>query len=436
LLSLPAAAQIQYFGYVGGADDDLSLSNLNGFANFAHLSTPADLASTFVRDRVNALSQKGWKATIDLGLVLWCDYDGNGSYRSLCWDWVQRWTTWKQNNASILTADKVLAFDILDEPFNRGTYMTDFETAAQRVKADFPWAKTWMTEAACVIAGTCSSNWPSPGLGGYQGSLPGIDWLGLDAYGIHPSTDWAYQNARTTLKGRFPGRKWIYVLDGYWDPNLHGVNLSSMYDMGAIADEWYNLARNDADAVLLGAFLWPAVEGWTTSRQFSCDILNHHVTIGRAITHKARPQTALPIGSFSVDFNGNLSGWACDPDGTLCETPQIDLYSDGVSYGSVFYGATQDALATSQCSSGIAYRFTRTLNVGASGHRIIAVARPASGTASSTPPRATWTTSTRRGTPTAGSAIRIRRRRPARCGSSPAAGRSASTPPPSATSRQ
>src|SRR5258708_2453240 len=314
LLSLPAGAEIQYFGYGRGADDDFGLNLTSGFANFAHVSTPSDLASPFVLNRVNALSQRGLKATVDLGLVLWCDYDGTGSYRSLCWDWLQRWEIWKQSNAAILMPDKVLAFAILDEPFNRGAIMTDFEAAAQKVKADLPWAKTWLVDCVCVIAGTCSSYWLSPGLTGYQGSLPGIDWLGIDGYGIHPQTDPTYQSAVSILKARFPGHSWIYVMDGYWDANIQGQTLAGLSAMGPLADEWYDVARNDSDAILLGVFLWPAKPGWTTSQQFSCEVLTHHVAIGRDITHKVRPQTAPPIGSFSIDTNGVVSGWACDPD--------------------------------------------------------------------------------------------------------------------------
>jgi hypothetical protein len=372
LLALPAAAQIQYFGYVGGADDDLGLSLTHGFANFAHLSSPADLASPFVLDRVNALSQKGLKATIDLGIVLWCDYDGTRSFRSLCLDWLQRWETWKQNNAAILAPDKVLAFSILDEPFNRGAIMTDFEAAAQKVKADFPWAHTWLVDSSCVIAGTCSSLWLSPGLSGYQGNLPGIDWIGVDGYGIHPQTDPTFQRARSILKARFPGRKWLYAMDGYWDPGLHGRSLTSLSEMGPIADEWYDVAHSDPDAVLLGVFLWPATPGWTTSQQFSCDVLAHHVEIGRAITRQARPQTALPVGSFSIDSLGVISGWACDPDGTLCEAPRVDLFSDGAFYTSAVYTSSQDYVLAPECNSGIAYRFTANA---VSGAHITAVAQ-------------------------------------------------------------
>jgi len=373
LLALPAVAQIQYFGYVGGADDDTSLNLTKGFTNFAYTGAPSDLASTFVLDRVSALSQKGLKGVIDLGVVLWCDYDGNQSYRHLCVDWAQRWATWKQNNAGILTSDKVLAFAILDEPFNRGAVMTDYETAALQVKADFPWAKTLMIEAACVVAGTCSPYYGGPGLSGYQGSLPGIDWLGLDDYAIHPATDQAYQNARSILKARFPSRKWIYVMDGYWEPG-HAQNFfNNISEMGPIADEWYNVAQSDPDAILLGVFLWPLNDGWTTSQEFSCDILAHHTAIGRTITQKVRP----PIGSFAISSGGStvtLSGWVCEPqDGTVCDPPRVDLYSNGTYYGSMPIDPANTIVMT-RCSSGYAYSFTTALSTSTSGYRFTAMA--------------------------------------------------------------
>src|SRR5438105_871645 len=75
LLSVSASAQLTYFGYVGGADTDLSITKLKDFTNIAHVSTLADLNNTFVTTRVQALAQTGEKAIIDLGLVLWCGTD-------------------------------------------------------------------------------------------------------------------------------------------------------------------------------------------------------------------------------------------------------------------------------------------------------------------------------------------------------------------------
>src|SRR5436305_6158999 len=146
--------------------------------------------------------------------------------------------------------------------------------------------------------------------------------------------------------------------------------------MGPIADEWYSVASSDPDAVLLGVFYWGNTGG-TSSEQFTCGNLTHHVAIGKAITQKVRPQTALPMGTFAVGSNGLTSGWACDPDATLCERPRIDIYSDGVFFASVNYPETspQMSVLTNQCASGIAYNFTLGLNVGQSGRQITAIAR-------------------------------------------------------------
>src|SRR5436305_14992787 len=101
LTTIPAAAQLQYFGYVGSADDDVSLGKTKGYTNFAHVSTTQYVYDPFVSSRVTALAQRGSKAMIDLGYVLWCDYDGSGLYRDACWDWYTRWSQWKSCHASI-----------------------------------------------------------------------------------------------------------------------------------------------------------------------------------------------------------------------------------------------------------------------------------------------------------------------------------------------
>ena len=338
---------LQHFGYVGAGDDtqNRGLDETKGFTNFAHIASKADLTGAdryFVRDRVTAMSQRGIKATIDLGLVLWC---GAPTYRNLCSDWAQRWETWKTNNASILTSDKVLAFAILDEPFNRRANMTHYETAAAKVKADFPWAKLWMVEAACVVYGDNCGYYPGYGaFAAYTGTLPNIDWIGLNSYAIRPSTDNTFQKARTRMKQKFPGRKWLYVMDGYWDSG-HSTIGSSVNSMKNIAREWFNVARDDFDSVLLGVFLWSPLSGSTTSKDFPCHVLSEHREIGREVTGKTRRQTAAPVGKLENLFNGSgtAPGYACDPDGTICEDPRIDFYSDGTYYNprpTILRGAT------------------------------------------------------------------------------------------------
>ncbi len=59
LLSPPASAQLQYFGYVGAGDDDVSLGKTKAYTNFAHIGTSDYLYDSFITSRVNALSQEG-----------------------------------------------------------------------------------------------------------------------------------------------------------------------------------------------------------------------------------------------------------------------------------------------------------------------------------------------------------------------------------------
>jgi hypothetical protein len=288
-LCLPGSAQLRYFGYHGGADDDLSLGRTRGFTNFAYIVAPERLASPFVRDRVSAMARSGLKAIIDLEHVLWCD-DEQG-HDALCRDWSKRWRTWKKTNAGILSRNKVLAFAVLDEPFLSGVDMPDYEWAVRKVKTDFPWAKVLLVEAACAVEGRCGAT-PVTSFEQYSGTLPGVDWVGLDAYGIHPATDPLYQSALARLKSRFPDKKRIYVLDGFWEQG-HSAVAPDPADMGPIAREWYDVGRDDPDAVLLGVFAWgPYPPGTTTSKDLPCNVLLEHIAIGREVTGKLRPSPA------------------------------------------------------------------------------------------------------------------------------------------------
>jgi hypothetical protein len=384
LLSVPASAQLQYFGYVGGADDDFGLNATQGFTNFAHFGASQDLADPFVRTRVAAIAQKGLKASIDLGSVFWCDYDQDSTFHYRCVDWLSRWQQWKTFNASILTHEKVLAFSVLDEPFNRAVDMTSYEEVVQKVKADFPLIKIYMHEAACVVLNQQCGLERYQGSGAfasYHGSLPGVDWVTAGIGGVLPSTDQTFLDGRSLMKSRFPDKKWLYVMDGYWNPSAPPPQIPRVEDMALVARDWYDVARNDPDAVLLGVIFWnQAISGVVVSQDFPCSVLREHVAIGRAITGKVRAATALPIGRVEGISSSGVFGWACDPDGTLCEQPRIDLYNGGtlLSQFPVLYSSPWSVydVANSQCSSGISYLFLSVGQfAGTSGYPITAVAR-------------------------------------------------------------
>lgn len=355
-LALPARAQIQYFGYVTDTYDFASINQTKGFTNFAHLAASVNLNDDILRLHVNSLVQNGLKVTLNLGVVFWCQ-DAQGYYKALCPDWAQRWALFMLNNADILTPSKIIAMDVLDEPMLRQANMAQYEMAVQAVKTAYPWVKVYMAEGACAIENTC----PMPsGYNSYFGNLPGVDWLAVDKYGIHPATDVEYRNAVTHIKQRFPGRKMIYIMDGYYGPTQFG--LGDVHAMGAIAREWYDVARADPDTILLGVLGWDPFGEGQTSRDFPCDVLAQHVSIGRAITGKPpHAQTAQPVGSFtSISSNGLATGWACDPDGLLCEQPRLDYYVNGIYGGAVAFSDSRSQLG--QCGvTGLAYNFQQYL---------------------------------------------------------------------------
>lgn len=381
LLSLPASAAIQYFGYHESGQDDLGLDKVKGFTNFSYISTQADIYDPTLAIRVNAMSQRGMKAVLELGKVLWCDYDGSGYYRTLCSDWQQRWINWKIYNSGILTDAKVLGLVVRDEPFNWDVSMSQYDDAAARIKGDLvaasqPNIKIWLLESACVVAGEPCG--PNPGSGAfdrYQGTLPNVDWIGLNAYFIHPETDPMYQLALSRIKARFPSKKRIYNMDAWWT-SAHEQAFGSIYAMGPLAQEWYRVAKSDPEAIALGVTSWVNLEGELGSNGFPCSVLAEHVLIGRTITGKARPQTSLPIGRLEkITSSGVATGWACDPDGTLCEDPRVDLHTDGSYSTTAWYYSPTDYVVNAQCGIGIAYRFRQNMSIGTRGRPVTAVAR-------------------------------------------------------------
>jgi hypothetical protein len=376
-----APGGLRYFGYVSGGDDDWGIAMTKGYTNFAHVPSRNGPTDPFVRDRVTALAQRGLLATVDLGVVFWC---GSG-YRFRCADWEARWEQWKAFNASILTPDRVMAFAVRDEPFKSNVNMAHYDEITLRVKADLPWARIWLHEAACLVRRECGAD--PLALSRYQGTLPGTDLLAVGEYGILPMHNTRYHFARNQMKVRFPGKRWLYVADRFWEWGRHNLVFSGLGTMKMVAREWYDLARADPDAEILGMFLWgPNTTQWIASTEFPCTVLLEHVAIGRAITGKARQNTALPVGRLegispnAMGASADVVGWATDPDGTACEHPRVDLYMDGQYIGAAPYPTTiapgyTDYVFTPSSGTGVAWRFRATLDAGISGHAITAVAR-------------------------------------------------------------
>ena len=370
-------SHLKYFGYLGTADDTANrgLNETKGYTNFSHIAQGPDPASTFVRDRVTAMNARGVKATIDLGQLFWC----GTNWRVLCTDWQARWNTWKTTNLSILSPDKVLAMTVRDEPFNYDVNMTQYDQAAAFVKADplvGSWVKLWLIEAGCVVAnGNCGVYSGSNAWNRYTGTLPSTDWIGIDEYKTHPATNSTFQSALAKVKTKFPSKPRIYVMDGYWTAGHQAVFGTSINNMKDIAREWYDAAHNDPGAIMLGVYAWNESIG---SKDFPCTVLSEHREIGREITLKRRLQTAAPIGKLEslYDGSGLAIGYACDPDGSICENPAIEFWANGMKWNTTTnYPSRTDFVTNAACGVGVAYRFRQNVNSNTSGYNVTAFAK-------------------------------------------------------------
>lgn len=368
-------SHLKYFGYVGTGDEpsNRGLDETKGYTNFSHIAASADPANTTLRDRVAAMNARGVRATIDLGQLLWCGYH----WRSLCTDWQTRWNTWKTTNASILTPDKVLAFAVRDEPFNYNVNMAQYDQATAFIKADptvGSWIKLWLVEAGCVIANNnCGWYAGSNAWNNYTGTLPNTDWIGIDEYQKYPSSA-TFQSALSKIKAKFPSKPRVYVMDGYWNDG-HVAAFGSISEMRLVARAWYDAAHNDPGAIILGVYAWHESIG---SKSFPCTVLSEHREIGREITLKTRTRNGQPIGLLQALYDGSglAIGYACDPDGSICEDPPIDFYVGSTKKGGTTnYPSRSDYVVNAQCGVGVAYRFRANVTNSTSGYNVTAVAR-------------------------------------------------------------
>ncbi|HEX2076729.1 MAG TPA: hypothetical protein VHG08_03440 [Longimicrobium sp.] len=369
LANVGAPGTLQWFGYVSGADKDSYLNGTDSYANWGWVITNDTAASVWAKQRITALAQHNMKAIVELGRLLWCP----PAYTSLCPDVAARWQAWTTANASVLTSDKVLAFVIRDEPFHGRVNIQQWQDAAAMVKSTFPWARISLVEAAVALTQDCEG-YPSGycHFDQYAHLITTVDWIGVNRYAIHPATDGLYQQALARMKQKYPGRRTVYVADGYWDGEHQNEFPGNTVEyMGTIMREWYEVARADPDAVLLGVFIWDPFADKLASRDFPLSVLYEQTRVGRAITGRTRANLYAPTGVFEgITHDGYAVGWACDPDRAWGETVRVDIYMNGTYYTSG--GADQPDVFRTACRSGTSHRFRIPLGIGTSGQQMTA----------------------------------------------------------------
>jgi len=292
--ALHAQGHLQYFGYDDGAVTDADLTQTYSYTNVAATNPNCQGSSTTpfvcgscqsipsVVGTVSAMAGKGVKAIVDLSQVLFCATSPTGHW-TLRSDYAASWQAFRTSNASVLDAAHVASFYVMDEPTLNGVTFSELSTATTAVKNAFPAIPASTVEAYISV-----------------GSLiipSNMDWIGIDQYAIgDPATDLTYQNQLQILKSKLvPGQKVIYVMDAFFDPQIHGTALPSAAgwvpsQLSCVASRWYSLAVSDPLAVLLAAFIWDTPNGSRSLPQSARDL---QAVAGGAVTAKSLVYTAL-----------------------------------------------------------------------------------------------------------------------------------------------
>ena len=274
----PSAAQsLQYFGYAGTTSED-TLVTTSGYTNIVYFGATTGPEFIANMDRLTAHKQK---ALFNTAPVVW-DFTFNPPV--LFSDWQARWDTWTTANSAALIPGRVLAIEPFDEPMNWGIDMKGYEAVCAYIKLTLPWVKILHVDG---LSSSTKGNVDAYIRAG--GTLPNVDWIALDAYCIHPGSDAEYLTFVALYKTAFPGRGWFYVVDGFWDATHVSALGPDINVMGPIAEEWYQLALTDPDAIGLGVFLWEGgdTQDWIQSKDFPASVLAAHREVGNSITHRS-----------------------------------------------------------------------------------------------------------------------------------------------------
>lgn len=275
---------LQHFGFVGVScmvddpHDDVGprsyVDEVADFTNIAHLC-PLDLDITA---QANEIADAGGRAFIDLTLILFEAVPGQapvgtGSQLRLRADADTLFGAFVEANETVLDAEHVAAFYLIDEPIWNGTPPEEVATAAALVDDAFPEIPITVIEAYPVVA---DSVFPE-----------GVDWVGFDRYLVpDPSTDPTYLAELETVRARATDdQDLVIIMDAQWFSLYERVPLSEG-DMAAVARNTYELALSRDDVVAIIGYTWPGgldVPEQLGARSLPEGVQTAHREIGDAI---------------------------------------------------------------------------------------------------------------------------------------------------------
>ncbi len=284
--------RLRYFGYTAidcFYDDPLDPSNttnyvteVNSFSNIGHMCV-YDYSDNIV-SRVNFMNDNCMQPLLHVQNVLFEIVDTlapSGANYNLFPDYIARWNTFKLNNASVLSENKIATFYIADEPYWSGITSSEMQLVSTLLETDFPEIPTMFIEAYHILNSMVIA--------------PEIDWVGFDMYGIHdPQNDPFFQAHMDTLKMKISSnhQRIFLIPDAQWFPEYESVLGWTQNEMANVLQNYYNLAISDSLIIGMVPYIWPGgLDGPTHHgvRNLTNNVISKNIEIGQAISLNFNP---------------------------------------------------------------------------------------------------------------------------------------------------
>jgi Secretion system C-terminal sorting domain len=303
-----APAHLKYFGfyfidveYDDNPTDGIVINNYtNEVASFTNLAQMATYYPTQnLNTRITAMNNQCVKPFVSLQEIFHTrviDASTQSGFRYVLYpDYQTRWNNFKATNNPSLTATKIGAFYLSDEPTYNGVSFAELNTISNLIKNDFTTIPILLVEAYVSI-----NNLQVPTT---------VDWLGFDQYFMfNPSTNAGYLQNLANLKTKrsSPNQKIFITIDDSWIPS-YGTAGQTQAMMANTVQDYYDLAASDTDIVGLLSWIWPNGVDQTAqigARSLPQTVKDKNIEIGNKIKANFNPCISLGINdNFEIKNN-------------------------------------------------------------------------------------------------------------------------------------
>jgi len=270
-----ASSHLRYFGFSGGCDTETLLQETAPLSNICVIDIQDDrlldrawVAKMMVRDvRLVVGTHDAFYEPVEVPGRPRPEFDLRADFR-------QRWQDAIAGKEAALEALAEF-FYVADEPNWNGISRTELEDAHLEIKRSMPGART-VTSFNRMLDISWFEGWDVP-----------TDAVAYHHYGVlDPRVDPDFQANVMLIKSYAPGKEFIYVMDSWWTAALHGDAGLAPADMAQVAENYYDMALDDPDAVGIVGFYWPSFSEGTGARDLPGDVKWTYWSIGCRITEK------------------------------------------------------------------------------------------------------------------------------------------------------